>query len=57
MLQWLSLSQTGADEQSQAPQGLGLRSTTPIGWATIKLYLELTLNLFLKDRVMLSGSQ
>ena len=42
MLQWLSLSPTGTDEQSQAPQGLGLRSTTPIDWATIKLYPELT---------------
>ena len=57
MLQWQTLSQTGADEQSQAPQGLGLRSTTPISWATIKLYPELTLDLFLKDRVMLGGSQ
>jgi hypothetical protein len=57
MGQGLSLSQTRADEQGQAPQALGLRSSSPGSWVAFKFCLELALKLFLKDRVMLGGSQ
>ena len=55
--QGLSLGQTRADEQSQTPQALSLSSSPPVRWATFKRDLELTLKLFLKDRVVLGGTQ
>jgi hypothetical protein len=51
------LSQAGADEQAQAPQGLCLSGSTPGSRTAIKLYPELTLKLFAKVRVVLGGTQ
>ena len=56
-MQGLSLRQTRTDEQTQRPQALRLRGTTPRRWIPIKLYFELALKLFAKVRVVLSRTQ
>jgi hypothetical protein len=53
----LPLRQTGADEQRQTPQALRLCSSSPASWVSLKMYLELTLKLFVKVRVMLRSTQ
>jgi len=56
-MQALSLRQTGTDEQSQGPQGLRLRGSTPGSRTPFKLHLELTLKLCAKVRVVLGRTQ
>jgi hypothetical protein len=56
-LQGLPLRQTTADKDCQTPQALGLGGSTPIGWAAIKIYLELTLKFGLKVLVILGCTQ
>jgi hypothetical protein len=57
LLQRLPLGQTGAEEQSQAPQALCLGHLTPSGWAAIKSDLELSLKFDVKFRVVLGCAQ
>lgn len=54
----MSLGQTRADVQGQAPQGLRLSGSSPKGRAvTFKMELEFTLKLVLEGQVMLGGTQ
>jgi len=55
--QGLTLGQTGADEQAQAPQALCLCSSPPESYAAIERDLELTLKLVAKVRIVLGGAQ
>ena len=57
LLQRLSLRQTRADEQGQAPQRMSLGSLSPGGWVLLKLDFELTLKLIAKAGMVLGGTQ
>jgi hypothetical protein len=55
--QGLTLGQTGADEQAQAPQAVRLCGSPPRSCAAFKLHLELALKLVAKVRIVLGCAQ